>query len=476
MEYSVLDILSDGILIYDENNIITYANASCFDYLGFAKDELIGYSFFDLYEKETRKELVNVLNYCMHFALIRKTKIFHVNKRILSLKLKSINNKEESLKSIVVMINDVTTKINREQSHDNLFRMYSIIFNSTQLAIVTIDKDGIVTSFNSAAERLFCKQKSEVLHKDIIETIFCGSITDKNGNYSSPLIEALETGKEYQNLKKEYGCSGDKVTVLLDTCILRNPAGLVLGVLGIFKDITDFSHNEDLAFRKQKYATMAQMAAGLADEMRNPLTSVKGFMQLIHERMRNNRKKEYVELALDELKRMERLIRNFLLFSSPDAPVMKLGSINRLIFDTIAEYKANLHGLDIKLVTPVEEFFMCLDEEQVKQAIINLLQNAVEAISNEGGKVEIKMSYSEIDPYVTITISDNGCGIEKEFWSRVYEPFFTTKEYNSGLGLTISSRIIEAHGGNITGYSNSSGGVTINISLPFGAYVPKKFT
>lgn len=468
--FDVLDGFSDGVIIVDENFVITYLNEICSLYLGSESNEFMGRTLMEIHSLYKHNQVFQILKDFSKGAHHQWEKIIFLNERFLKFQVNVIYNKEKVFKGIVCAIHDITKLRKREQSHDNLYKMYSIIFTSTQLAMITIDKTGRISSFNPAAEKLLNIEKAQVLNENLNDVFFNKQKYDEKGNYNSQLIETVETGKEYHNFKKEIVSNGENFTMLLHTCVLYDAAGKVIGTLGVFSDITDYNFQQNQIHRQEKYEAMAQLAAGLADEMRNPLTSIKGFMQLVHDRMRKNRQKEYVELALDELRRVERLIRNFLLFSRPDAPLIKLANINRLLTEIVNEYKSNFKNIEFEVTVPQEDFFMCLDEEQIKQALINLLQNAVEALPAQGGKIIVVMSVLT-SPSICISIEDNGSGILPQNWPHIYEPFYTTKDYNSGLGLTIAQRIIMHHGGVIDGETNAAGGATMKVCLPFNVYV-----
>lgn len=465
----VLNVLSEGIILLDDTFKIVYTNEIAATFLGSFCDELRGKVLHDMHNFSIRGELKKTLEHLIKGEISFWEKTVYLNERFLNFQAKVITQEGIDRKGTVISIHDVTNLKKSKQSHDNLYRMYNLMADNIQLSMYTIDSRGLITSFNHATEKLWGIKKTDAINKPLIDIFFSGEKFEDNGEYKSPTIETLETGKEFHGLQKQLDINEKKYIVLFDTCILRDPTGNVLGVMAVEKDITEYTLGINEAYRLEKYEIITQLAAGLADEMRNPLTSVKGFMQLIQSRMRKNQQKEYMDLALDELKRIEQIVRNFLLFSSPDSPSLKLASINRIIEEVVTNYKINSSNIDFELSVPHEEFFMCIDEDQIRQVIINILQNSVEAI-REQGSIKVTIFLEEDKPRVGVSIEDNGEGIEKDRWPHVFEPFYTNKEFNSGLGLTIAERIVNSHGGSIQGMENTLGGVTILVSLPFAVY------
>lgn len=274
----------------------------------------MGKSIFEVHSFNKIKEVKQVLKHISNGSLNFWEKNIFVNERFLNLQIRAVFFDGGNINALAIGLYDVTALQKRKQSHDNLFRMYTLMVENTPLIMLTINNEGRITSLNTAAEKLWELKREKAINQNIIDLLFNGEKFDSNGNYTSILLETLETGIEYRSLKRDVCINKNEYIVLYDTCVLRDPAGKVLGVLGVLKDITEYDSKEMEVKRQEKYDILSQIAAGLADEMRNPLTTVKGFMQLLNDKMKKTRQKEYVELALDELKRIEQLVRNFLLF------------------------------------------------------------------------------------------------------------------------------------------------------------------
>ncbi|MEH7512256.1 ATP-binding protein [Gottfriedia acidiceleris] len=215
--------------------------------------------------------------------------------------------------------------------------------------------------------------------------------------------------------------------------------------------------------RAEKLNTLSEMAASIAHEVRNPLTVVKGFLQLMQE-SKDNQSMEYLPLVLSELGRAEGIINDYLNFAKPQFEKVETFNLKQCVSDVVTLLVPLALKQNVKLKGDTEvETFINTDKNQFKQALINLIKNAIEATSS-GGFVHTKL-HEEKDKTV-ITIRDNGKGMTKEQLSRIGTLFYSTKEKGTGVGTTVSVRIIEAMNGTITFESSVDEGTKVTIKLP----------
>jgi diguanylate cyclase (GGDEF)-like protein len=213
----------------------------------------------------------------------------------------------------------------------------------------------------------------------------------------------------------------------------------------------------------EKLSAVGQLAAGLAHEIRNPLTSIRGFVQI--SAAESEAVKKWESIILPEIDRINDLLKQFLNLSESKPKQVTRFSLNQLMSDVLSllEPKSLLMGHELKQDPPEEDMEIEADPEQIKQVLINLIQNGLEAL-NEKGKVEV--GWKRVNQYVLITVKDNGNGINPENFSRIFDPFFTTKGDGTGMGLSICQRIVSEHGGQITVNSRPGRGTTFQIYLP----------
>ena len=226
---------------------------------------------------------------------------------------------------------------------------------------------------------------------------------------------------------------------------------------------------EDRQYLTEKLAIVGELAAGMAHEIRNPLTSIRGFLQLLQNKFGPEAlEQEYFAIMFEELDRINNLIKEFLSLSRPSQPQLQITPFRQLVAEALllAEQEAIMH--EVKLVHHLAPDLplLCLDPGQIKQVILNLTSNAIHA-AGPGGMVTVTACLDG-GSYVVTSIADNGPGIAAEQYELIFEPFYTTKENGTGLGLTLSNRIIADHGGKIEVISKVGEGSCFSFYLPVG--------
>lgn len=213
----------------------------------------------------------------------------------------------------------------------------------------------------------------------------------------------------------------------------------------------------------EKLSAVGQLAAGLAHEIRNPLTSIRGFIQI--SAMESPEVKKWESIMLPEIDRINDLLKQFLHLSESRPARYTMFNVDRLIDDVfqLLHPKAILMGHELKSSPPPSPVIIEADAEQLKQVLINLVQNGLESLQDKG---VVCVRWKEMRDRVSIRIQDSGSGIPPEYMSRIFDPFFTTKGDGTGMGLSICHRIISEHGGQIHVTSQPGRGTTFNIHLP----------
>lgn len=232
--------------------------------------------------------------------------------------------------------------------------------------------------------------------------------------------------------------------------------------ISISRDISDKKEAEEILIRSEKMSVAGQLAAGIAHEIRNPITSLKGFLQLMSTGYVT--KEDYYEIMSDEIEKIEKITTELLFISKPLSNDIKFESLNDMISDVciLMRSQANLSNVNINFINDHSVETLC-DRSQIKQVFINIIKNAIE-IMVDGGTIEITIN--ENNKYVFVDIADEGPGIPESIIDKIYEPFFTTKKDGTGLGLMISKQILEKHQGSLVILDNEKGGCTFRIQLP----------
>ncbi|MBD2872901.1 ATP-binding protein [Paenibacillus arenilitoris] len=233
----------------------------------------------------------------------------------------------------------------------------------------------------------------------------------------------------------------------------------------IIRDISERKKNEELLINSEKLYVAGQLAAGIAHEIRNPLTSLKGFLQLIATGRASNG--QFYAIMKSELVRIESIVSELLMLSKPQMYDFTHRDVRQIMAETVTllETQAILHDVVIELRAEERPLWVLGVENQLKQVFINVIKNAIEAMP-DGGVVSIDMSLDDAGA-VGIRIRDEGCGISKEQLSTLGQPFYTTKDKGTGLGLMVTYKIVDNHQGQIAAESEMGVGTTFSIRLPF---------
>ncbi|MEC1626233.1 sporulation kinase KinA [Bacillus mojavensis] len=232
----------------------------------------------------------------------------------------------------------------------------------------------------------------------------------------------------------------------------------------ILRDISERKQTEELMLKSEKLSIAGQLAAGIAHEIRNPLTAIKGFLQLMKPTMEGN--EHYFDIVFSELSRIELILSELLMLAKPQQNAVKKHlNLKKLIGEVSAllETQANLNGIFIRTRYEKDSIYINGDQNQLKQVFINLIKNAVESMP-DGGTVDIIVTEDEHS--VHVTVKDEGEGIPEKVLNRIGEPFLTTKEKGTGLGLMVTFNIIENHQGVIHVDSQPDKGTAFKISFP----------
>lgn len=278
------------------------------------------------------------------------------------------------------------------------------------------------------------------------------------------IIKDFEKGKHYFTLRDEYVF---KIEEKIDTEFIIDifRLGEKEVAMVITRDITERLKTEELLRKSGKLDLVGQLATAIAHEIRNPLTTIKGFIQLIQS-MKNKENQWYIDVISSEIEQIEVITNRFMIVAKPQAVKIQLNNLSMLAEQviTLLQPKAMMNNIQISTVLKSEIPYIPCEGNQLKQVFINILENAIEAMSTGG---EILVQIDTLDSHqVSICFIDQGCGIPRERIPYLGEPFYSIKEKGVGLGLMICYEIVEAHQGKIVIESEMNKGTTVNVILP----------
>jgi two-component system sensor histidine kinase HydH len=338
--------------------------------------------------------------------------------------------------------------------------------------VVVVDREGKITTFNRAAELIFGYQASDVIGRS------CGEIVRDQ----TPILEqSLQRGEGLTDVECRYQTNRGKELVLsISTSILWSDNQAVDACIAVIKDLTQQKKMEEDAKRQERLAAMGELAAGVAHEIRNPLNAIDMTVQRFGAEFTpvENRSEydELVRIVESELNRVNGIVEQFLRLARPPKLTPKLTDVDALIRDlvTVIDRKTASKDLMLKLDLQLDKSVI-VDREQLTQAVLNLLLNAVDA-TPQGGEISVasRLAHSDAMPFETeaegqwtvLTVADTGVGMDEDVLARIFDPYFTTKDGGTGLGLSLVGRIIEEHGGRIDVKSQVGVGTTFSMFLP----------
>lgn len=326
------------------------------------------------------------------------------------------------------------------------------------------DENGILTSMNRAARQLhdFVKIPLSPEHWSSVYGLYQTDGKTLLSKERVPLYRAYR-GESFRDLEMVVKKSNGEHRLILchgKPIIVQNK---IVGGICVMHDITEFDAAEQSAHQADKLSIAGQMAAGIAHEIRNPLTALKGFLQLLSAGKEKGSK--YYDIMKEELTRIELILNELLALAKPQEMNMTQHDLSKLIQDIVVllQTQATLHNVEIHSHPTKEPVQIRCDGNKIKQLFINLIKNAIEAMP-EGGTVWIEQV--QCDEWVKVSIRDNGVGIPQELLQKIGQPFFTQKETGTGLGLSICYQIAEYHNANIEVASEVGEGTTFTVSFP----------
>ncbi|RFU68241.1 PAS domain S-box protein [Bacillus sp. V59.32b] len=235
--------------------------------------------------------------------------------------------------------------------------------------------------------------------------------------------------------------------------------------LAIRNDITERKKTEEALHRQDKLAAVGQLAAGVAHEIRNPLTSMKGYAEFLQLDENDPQRQEFLDIILDEIERVNDIVEDFMVLAKPQTLNLETKNIVPVVRNVLSllEFEARKRNVYLHFDCKEEEILVSCDENRLKQVFLNFLKNGMDAMPN-GGNLQVNIELKEGE--VQISIVDTGVGIPADKIKRLGEPFYTTKKTGNGLGLMVSFKIIESHNGRVFVESELNKGTSFRILLP----------
>lgn len=447
------------ILNHSKDLISRHSKNGLFLYVSPSITTLLGYSQQELYQK-------NIISYC-HPAEKAELKVqfqantenwkerirFRIRKKdgtYLWLETNFSNSSDGG--EFLCISRDITEHITSIEEIYELQQQFHLLLESSKDTIGMISETGEWTYINNKGSLLFGADS----HNDLIGTSLFQYLSSTDQRILADFLSMNQYINFEMNLYRPDGLSKKADIQLIPT----NHKGRKFFQI-IIRDITGQRETEEQLLNAEKLSIVGQLAAGIAHEIRNPLTAIKGFTQFLNEGHSN----KYADVILNELVRIEGIVNDLLILAKPQSNKVNKVNIINLIKSVVIlmNSQAAISNIKIEEYHQSSDVILDCEGDKIKQLLINLIRNSIEAMPSGG---IITITTREENQFLELKIQDEGIGIPSEYLTRLGEPFFSTKEKGTGLGIMISNNIVKSHGGTMHITSKLKEGTTVKIKLP----------
>ncbi|MED4402506.1 PAS domain S-box protein [Metabacillus fastidiosus] len=368
-------------------------------------------------------------------------------------------NEDGSRKELVGLGRDITDKVAAEKKLAESEQRYKSLFEYNPELVYMIDLNGRLTNVNSNLHKLTGYTSAEYMNESILPII----AKKDRPKVKKAFIEAIKHKRSWMNNEIELITKDKSRKIVRCTAVPMIINEQIVGLIGYAIDITKEKETEEILRRTEKLSVVGELAAGVAHEIRNPLTSLIGFVQMLQQSGKES-DQFYYKIMLDELDRINDIASELLALAKPQKIKFEKKDLNDIFSSVISLFDTQVNSLGIQLKLDAAESIPLIycEPNQLKQLFINIIKNSIEASAH---KIEITLSKPD-NKYISIKVEDDGCGIEESRLKHLGEPFYSSKEKGTGLGLTVSHRIVDSHKGEIFYHSKVGNGTIVHIILP----------
>ncbi|WP_176560250.1 PAS domain S-box protein [Brevibacillus dissolubilis] len=462
---SFINHTTDGIVLMDCDFNTLLVNRAIEKISGWSEAEIVGKRLLTvptfLLEQEMRiYEQVKAGAHVSGYQTVRQRKdgsLFHA-----SVTLSAVRDANGHIVGISGILRDISERIHMEEKLRKSEQKYRLIADNVNDLISLVDIDGTIryaspshqTVLGLDPDWLEGKYSFDMLHPTMVEK--AGIRFQEMAKTKTPV---------FTEFRQRHG-SGEYLVIEASLSPITNELGQVTSILVVSRDITERKRTEELLRNSEKLSAIGQLAAGIAHEIRNPLTSLRGFIQLMQ--TAESPYQSYFDIMISELDRINFIVSELLFLAKPQVSHFSIHQPAALLQDVISLMESQAIMNNVQIITHFEPDVPDLfcEDKQLKQVFINLLKNSLEAMPT-GGELHIHLQQKE-PGHIQISFIDQGCGIPQERLPKLGEPFYTTKEKGTGLGLMVTYKIIRDHMGSIEFASEVEKGTTVDVVLPAG--------
>ena len=349
-----------------------------------------------------------------------------------------------------------------QRSYRDIKTLTGNVLESMHSAVVVVDREGKIVVLNLLAEDLFGVSRDHAVNRDY------GSVFPQDTCLLQPALAEKRTSREVEIQYRTV--SGEEKALIIGTSCLFDEEKEFKGAVAVIHDVTELKRYEEEAKRAERLSAMGNLAAGVAHEIRNPLNAISITAQRLRSEFVPQKDaeeyKSFTQLILKEIKRLDDIINQFLSLAKAHELNLAPTDMNRFLNELadLAQIEADQKGISVtRSIDRLPE--IRVDREELKKALLNIMLNGIQA-TDSGGALNIRAYLDKDHKAVAIEIGDSGKGISRERLSKIFQPYFSTKEKGTGLGLSIAYRIVSDHKGRIEVTSEVGKGTVFTVKLP----------
>ncbi|MDM5317617.1 PAS domain S-box protein [Fictibacillus sp. b24] len=462
---SVLKGTTDAILILNTRQEVIKVNDAFIQMFGWAEEDFAEENedypvITPVHLQGESKEIIDLLKQGQSVPL-HETQRIHKDGTVfdVSASFSNICDMDGKIMGFVIVYRDITSQKKVERALRESEAKYRLIAEHSTDLITVIDPSGMIQYVSPSHFTVLGYEEGEIKGA-ILDLVHPEDMENLSDSFMKSLVKKEPFQTEFRLLHK----NGDWILLETRGVPVMTKEGHVESLVTFARDVTKAKQTEELMLKSEKLSVLGELAAGVAHEIRNPLTSLKGFTKLLTD-ADDVIRLEYLRIMESELNRINDIVGELMLVAKPQAVSFEHTNIQELIYSVVRLLETQAIMRNIQIWVNISDNIPLVYgvENQLKQLFINLLKNAIESMEKDG---EIHIKIGTRNNSVVLELKDQGCGIPAERLKTLGEPFYTTKEKGTGLGLMVCFKIIEEHGGAIQFSSVENEGTRVEIELP----------
>ena len=465
-----LDLVGVIIVAIDADQRVKLINKRGCEILGCKEGEIVGKDWFENFIPESVRDTVKEAFAKLMAGEIKAVEYFENpvlaksgEERMIAWHNAVLDDEEGRITGTLSSGKDITEHQQNEEILRRSEAEIRAVLDTVVDGIITIDEKGKIQSFNPAAARIFGYSSDEVIGQNIA-ILMPEPDHSQHDDYVSNYLRTGE--KKIIGIGREViGKRKDGATFPMYLAVSQVHSKEEVKFTGIIRDLTDFKQMQEKLLQTQSLATIGEMAASIAHEIKNPLAGISGAIEVLRDELgAEDPRREIMEEVVGQVRRLDNRVRELLMLSKPWQPEKQLCNLQSLIEEISATAQEQKSFAQVQFIFKGKKAVRALvDPTFFEQVIWNVLHNASQAMP-DGGKIRYRFSQKE--GLVLLTVSDTGTGIPEHHQDRIFRPFFTTKTRGTGLGLAICQKIMQSQGGTISVSSEVGRGTEVTLSFP----------